>query len=303
MPTRSCRPMRSRPMCARHRRRCRRSAPVLSDADLADIYAYLESRPKPQAGKDIPLLLNSAARMDQRQRIGYSRANARWPARRDDDERQRPDAARRLLQSDRPSCGVVAASPRAGRRRHQFCALSRNHPHRGARQVRHGVFGRQSRRAPGAYGGAEPLGAIYRQFRAADAALGARHPHHAYRPRGHGLDQLQRAVPRRAQIRFARLAFAAAGRAGISSPRARRTRRAISAAKNITSTASATTGRASSPASSSACGIPGTTMLLSATRKPGSSFIRTSCTTSITAASIFPCSARSTSRARRKAIR
>ena len=32
------------------------SAAILSDADLADIYAYLEARPKPQAGKDIPLL-------------------------------------------------------------------------------------------------------------------------------------------------------------------------------------------------------------------------------------------------------
>ena len=39
------------------RRRCRRSTPeILSDSDLADIYAYLESRPKPQAAKDIPLL-------------------------------------------------------------------------------------------------------------------------------------------------------------------------------------------------------------------------------------------------------
>jgi len=32
------------------------SAAVLSDADLADIYTYLEARPKPQAAKDIPLL-------------------------------------------------------------------------------------------------------------------------------------------------------------------------------------------------------------------------------------------------------
>ena len=32
------------------------SAAVLPDADLADIYAYLAARPKPQAGKDIPLL-------------------------------------------------------------------------------------------------------------------------------------------------------------------------------------------------------------------------------------------------------
>jgi ubiquinol-cytochrome c reductase cytochrome c subunit len=32
------------------------SAAILSDADLADIYAYLEARPKPQPAKDIPLL-------------------------------------------------------------------------------------------------------------------------------------------------------------------------------------------------------------------------------------------------------
>jgi ubiquinol-cytochrome c reductase cytochrome c subunit len=31
-------------------------AEILSDSDLADIYAYLESRPKPTAAKDIPLL-------------------------------------------------------------------------------------------------------------------------------------------------------------------------------------------------------------------------------------------------------
>jgi ubiquinol-cytochrome c reductase cytochrome c subunit len=32
------------------------SAKILSDADLADIYAYLESQPKPKPVKDIPLL-------------------------------------------------------------------------------------------------------------------------------------------------------------------------------------------------------------------------------------------------------
>jgi ubiquinol-cytochrome c reductase cytochrome c subunit len=32
------------------------SAKILSDADLADIYAYLESRPKPKQASDIPLL-------------------------------------------------------------------------------------------------------------------------------------------------------------------------------------------------------------------------------------------------------
>ncbi|MFZ3354024.1 MAG: cytochrome c [Xanthobacteraceae bacterium] len=31
-------------------------AEILSDSDVADIYAYLESRPKPQPVKDIPLL-------------------------------------------------------------------------------------------------------------------------------------------------------------------------------------------------------------------------------------------------------
>jgi mono/diheme cytochrome c family protein len=34
-------------------------APVLSDADLGDIYAYLQSLPEPKAASDIPLL-NSA---------------------------------------------------------------------------------------------------------------------------------------------------------------------------------------------------------------------------------------------------
>jgi mono/diheme cytochrome c family protein len=31
-------------------------AEIISDSTLADIYAYLESRPKPQPAKDIPLL-------------------------------------------------------------------------------------------------------------------------------------------------------------------------------------------------------------------------------------------------------
>jgi ubiquinol-cytochrome c reductase cytochrome c subunit len=37
-------------------------AEVLSDSDLADIYAYLESRPKPAPAKDIPLLNNLSTR-------------------------------------------------------------------------------------------------------------------------------------------------------------------------------------------------------------------------------------------------
>jgi mono/diheme cytochrome c family protein len=32
--------------------------PVISDADLTDIYAYLQSLPEPKAAKDIPLLNN-----------------------------------------------------------------------------------------------------------------------------------------------------------------------------------------------------------------------------------------------------
>ena len=87
--------------------------------------------------------------------------------------RQGPDAARRLLQSDRPPRRVVAASARAGRRRHQFPALCRDHAHGRARQVRHGVPRRQCLRARRQHGGAQPLGAIHRQFRAAHAALGA----------------------------------------------------------------------------------------------------------------------------------
>jgi mono/diheme cytochrome c family protein len=35
---------------------------MLSDADLADIYAYLESRPKPEPVKDIPLLNNLSSK-------------------------------------------------------------------------------------------------------------------------------------------------------------------------------------------------------------------------------------------------
>lgn len=37
-------------------------AEMVSDSDLADIYAYLESRPKPQQAKDIPLLNNLSSK-------------------------------------------------------------------------------------------------------------------------------------------------------------------------------------------------------------------------------------------------
>jgi mono/diheme cytochrome c family protein len=37
-------------------------AEMLSDSDLADIYAYLESRPKPEPAKDIPLLNNLSSK-------------------------------------------------------------------------------------------------------------------------------------------------------------------------------------------------------------------------------------------------
>jgi mono/diheme cytochrome c family protein len=37
-------------------------AEMLSDSDLADIYAYLESLPKPQPAKDIPLLNNLSSK-------------------------------------------------------------------------------------------------------------------------------------------------------------------------------------------------------------------------------------------------
>ncbi len=78
-----------------------------------------------------------------------------------------PDAARRVLQSDRPSCRLVAASARAGRCRHQFPALCGDRPHRRAGQARHGLSGRQCLRARRQDGGALPLGAIHREFRAA----------------------------------------------------------------------------------------------------------------------------------------
>lgn len=37
-------------------------AEMVSDSDLADIYAYLESRPKPQPAQDIPLLNNLSSK-------------------------------------------------------------------------------------------------------------------------------------------------------------------------------------------------------------------------------------------------
>jgi mono/diheme cytochrome c family protein len=37
-------------------------AEMISDSDLADIYAYLESRPQPKPAKDIPLLNNLSSK-------------------------------------------------------------------------------------------------------------------------------------------------------------------------------------------------------------------------------------------------
>jgi N-acetyl-S-(2-succino)cysteine monooxygenase len=42
------------------------------------------------------------------------------------------------------------------------------------------------------------------QYIADHASIRARHPHQPHRPRGHRLDELQRAVPRGAQVRFPR---------------------------------------------------------------------------------------------------
>ena len=80
------------------------------------------------------------------------------------------------------------------------------------------------------HGGTVALGAIYRQFRADHAARGPGGRHRAHRPRLHGLDQLQRAVPRRPQVRLARPHQRRPDRDGISSPRAWRPRPTISAA-------------------------------------------------------------------------
>ena len=115
-----------------------------------------------------------------------------------------PAQARRLLQSDRPSCRVVAASAGAGRRRHQLQALRRDRADRRARQVRHDLPRRQRLRARGQDGGAVALGAVHRQLRADHADLGARRRHRAHRPHLHRVDELQRAVPRGAQVRLAR---------------------------------------------------------------------------------------------------
>ncbi len=113
-------------------------------------------------------------------------------------------AARRLLQSDRPSRRVVAAPTRAGRCPHQHPALYRDRPDRRARQVRHDLSGGQRGDARSAHGRAQPLRAVRCPPGAADAAVGARERDGSYRPGGDGIDDLQRALSRRPQIRLAR---------------------------------------------------------------------------------------------------
>ena len=119
----------------------------------------------------------------------------------------RPKAQLRLGAFFNPTGHHVASwrhPERAGRRRHQFQALRRDRADRRARQVRHGVLRRQHRRARGQHGGAVALGAVHRQLRADHADLGARRGDQPHRADLHRLDQLQRAVPRRAQVRLAR---------------------------------------------------------------------------------------------------
>ena len=119
----------------------------------------------------------------------------------------RPKAAtpaRRLLQSDRPPCRVMAARAVAGRRRDQFQALRRDRADRRARQVRHDLPRRQRLRARGQDGGAVALGAVHRQLRADHADLGAGRRHRPHRAHLHRVDQLQRAVPCGAEVRLAR---------------------------------------------------------------------------------------------------
>ncbi len=119
-------------------------------------------------------------------------------------EQQGHDAARGLLQSDRPSRRLLAASARAEGRARQYPPLRRDRADRRARQVRHDLPGRFGLGAAGRHRGAVPLGAVHRQFRADHAAVGAGDGDRAHRPGGDRVDELQRALSRRAQVRLAR---------------------------------------------------------------------------------------------------
>jgi hypothetical protein len=126
---------------------------------------------------------------------------------------QRDDEAGCLLSSDRQPRRRLAASRGADRRGHQFSALRADRPDRRARQVRPDVPRRCGRGAGRQSCRAEPLAAIHGLFRPADIAAGDRRDDQAYRARGDGDDELQRALSHRPQIRFAR-PYAAAARAG-----------------------------------------------------------------------------------------
>ena len=98
----------------------------------------------------------------------------------------RPKAQLRLGAFFNPTGHHVASwrhPQRAGRRRRQFPALRRDRADRRARQVRHDLPRRQRRRARSAHGGAVALGAVHRQLRADHADLGARRRDEPHRPR------------------------------------------------------------------------------------------------------------------------
>ena len=82
----------------------------------------------------------------------------------------------------------------------------------------------------GRHRGAMPLGAVHRAFRADHVAVGARHGDGTHRPDRHHVDELQRALPRGAKIRFARPHQRRTFGVESSSRRGNRLRRSISTA-------------------------------------------------------------------------
>ena len=126
------------------------------------------------------------------------------------------------------------------------------------------------------HGGAVALGAVHRQLRADHADLGARRGDRAHRAHLHRVDQLQRAVPRRAQVRLARPHQRRPRRLEPGHLRPGRRGATTSAATSTTSHAERYE-RANEFAAGRRrrCGTAGTTTPSCATRRAGSSSIPT----------------------------
>ena len=126
------------------------------------------------------------------------------------------------------------------------------------------------------------------QLRAAHAALGARRGDRAHRPRRRPLSTTYN-EPYHVARKFASLDHISGGRAGWnwSPPPSMAEARQFRPRRALWRMTSATSARANSPRSCTACGTAGTTTPSCATRRPGCSSIPRSCTCSTTRAKHF----------------